>query len=642
MCGIAGILRRRGGRPGDRERIVAMTDRLVHRGPDDHGYLWMDVASGRHALGQSVDQAPESCDLALGSRRLAILDLTEHGRMPMANSRGDLFITYNGEVYNYVELRDQLRGLGHVFATGTDTEVVLHAYAEWGADCVTRFNGMWAFALWDQRRRTLFCSRDRFGIKPFYYLLSDHAFIFASEVKAILPAMDGPPRPNDEVLHQFLVDRKDCHTTETLYADVRRLPPAHNLTIQPLGARLQRYWDYDTVGHDYELSDPAGTLRELLDDATALRLRSDVPTGLALSGGLDSTSVLSCMRKHRPNERFQAFTAVFPGDPADETAYTRLAARHFDVELHCVEYDDSRFVEDLSEAIWFMDFPSINYQPLPNLRVMREARRHVTVMLEGQGSDEILAGYQERYFLPQVMDELSRAFRTGDARAALGAWQTCRAIHERYGRTPFLHGMARTFEPLEMFRRRRKMGRRGIATDFVRAFGGPKHDPLPRLTGDRLNDAMRDEHARTYLPWILHRGDAISMAASVESRMPFMDHRVVEFAFQVGSEHKMRDGVTKLMLRRAMGDRLPAKILERRDKIGFLAPAAKWIADTLDTQIRPVLTSRRFRERGYFDAQVIEGLLQRDRLGDFYASDAIYQALSVELWMRTFIDQSGS
>ncbi|MCC6680082.1 MAG: asparagine synthase (glutamine-hydrolyzing) [Phycisphaeraceae bacterium] len=639
MCGIAGILRQGGPDPADAGRIQRMTARMIHRGPDDFGHLLLDSRSGRHLLAQTLPQrAAEAADVCLGSRRLAILDLSEHGRMPMADPAEQCFITYNGEIYNYLELRRELQQLGHHFVTETDTEVVLHAYLQWGDQCVCRFNGMWAFALWDQRQRRLFCSRDRFGVKPFYYMLSDEAFIFASEVKAILPALPDRPRPNERVIHQFLVDRLQYHDRETFFDGILRLPPAHNLSLKDGRAQLQRYWDYDTISHHYDLADPAATLRDLLDEATAIRLRSDVPTGLALSGGLDSTSVLSCMKKHRPQQHFHAFSARFTGSRFDESPYTQQAAEHFGVQLHWIDYDADRFVDDLRDVIWHLDFPMLNYQPLAIMQVMRRAKQQVTVMLEGQGSDEILAGYQERYFVPHVLDELGRALRSADVTAARGAWRTCRAIAQRYGRTPFLHGAARLCGPLEKLRLARRLPRCGLARDFIAAHGGPQRRNWPRVTGDRLNDAMRDEHARTYLPWILAQGDAISMAASVESRMPFMDYRLVEFAFRLSSEMKMRNGVTKLLLRQATGERLPPAILARQDKIGFIAPAEQWIAATLDEQIRPLLTSRRFRERGYFDPATVEKLLQPARLGHFYVSDSIFQALNVELWFGRFID----
>jgi asparagine synthase (glutamine-hydrolysing) len=244
LCGIAGIYRRHRPDPGDPSRIVAMSARLFHRGPDDFGYLLLDSRDGEFQLGQN-DFTPRPCDVCLGHRRLSIIDLSSQGRQPMANPANNLFVIFNGEIFNYLELREQLAARGYCFRTHSDTEVIVHAYEEWGPDCVKRFNGMWALAIWDQRKRQMFCSRDRFGIKPFYYRLDDSGFFFASEIKGILPALQEPPRPGYSVLSEYLIDGALCRTSNTFFEGIRRLPAAHNLIVSSTSVTLSRLGLYD-------------------------------------------------------------------------------------------------------------------------------------------------------------------------------------------------------------------------------------------------------------------------------------------------------------------------------------------------------------------------------------------------------------
>jgi asparagine synthase (glutamine-hydrolysing) len=415
MCGIAGIFRRQRFDARDPSRLRAMTDVITHRGPDDAGYLQLDSRDGAFQIGQSGFE-PRPCDVCLGNRRLSIIDLSSNGRQPIANETGDIFAVFNGEILDYVELREQLTALGHVFRSQTDTEVVVHAYEQWGADCVKRFNGMWAFAIWDQRRRELFCSRDRFGIKPFYYHLDDDVFVFASEVKGILPALEARPRPDYAVVREFLMDGTSCRTSDTFFEGIKRLEPSHNLFVFARGVRTDRYWDYHTSSGAYDHRQPVETFRNLLDDAVRLRLRSDVPVGIALSGGLDSTSILACAARGRKDHGLKAFTAVFPGERFDEHKHALVASRELGAELFCVEYRPEHFTEDLQRVTWFLDYPAPEGQVLLRWRLMELASRHVKVVLEGQGADEMLAGYPWRYSKPWELDQLDRLGRLPSTR----------------------------------------------------------------------------------------------------------------------------------------------------------------------------------------------------------------------------------
>jgi asparagine synthase (glutamine-hydrolysing) len=633
MCGIAGIFRRQRIDARDPSRVRAMTDVITHRGPDDAGYLLLDSRDGAFQIGPGGFE-PRPCDVCLGNRRLSIIDLSSNGRQPIANETGDIFAVFNGEIFDYVEIREQLTALGHVFRSQTDTEVVVHAYEQWGADCVKRFNGMWAFAVWDQRRRELFCSRDRFGIKPFYYHLDDDVFVFASEVKGILPALEARPRPDYAELREFLMAGTSCRTSDTFFEGIKRLEPSHNLFVSARRVRTDRYWDYHTSSDAYDHRQPVETFRNLLNDAVRLRLRSDVPVGIALSGGIDSTSILACAAGGRKDHGLKAFTAVFPGERFDEQEHALVASRALGAELFCVEYRPEHFTEDLQRVTWFLDGPAQEGQVLLRWRLMQLASRHVKVVLEGQGADEMLAGYPWRYSKPWELDQLDRLRR-------LNSMRTFGARVERYRRMSSRSLRAILEYARGAVRMRRTMPER--TSPYTDDFAGGRHGrpeaPRVREFDDRLTEMMYRDHSADLLPRLLKYGDALSMAASVESRLPFLDHRLVEFVFQLPAHFKFDGTVTKGVLRQAMTGDIPESIRARRDKVGFETPVARWIGACLESEIRPILLSGRSRDRGIFDMSRLDRLLTPQALGeDRNAAYSIFRWLSAELWFRLFID----
>jgi asparagine synthase (glutamine-hydrolysing) len=638
MCGIAGIFRRRGDDESDPRRLGAMTDALVHRGPDDHGYLLLDSNDGSFTLGQDILRAGR-CDLLLGSRRLAIIDTSPAGRQPMTNETRDLFLVFNGEIYNYRELGRDLRARGHRFSSDSDTEVIVHAYEEWGPGCVARFNGMWAFALWDQRRRVLFCSRDRFSVKPFYYYIDENVFILASEIKAILSALPQRPSPDWGSIHAFLTRNALCHTDKTLLEGIKRLPPAHNLFVASDRLELTPYWDCDSPSEAYDYSRPRENFAELLDDSVRLRLRSDVPVGISLSGGMDSSSIAALARRHIGAGALKVFTAAFPGTRHDERHYAELVARRFGAEFHVAEYRPKSLIEDLRRVIRHMDQPAPISQVLPRWHLMGLAAEHVKVLLEGQGSDEMLAGYPSRYFRPWIYDELdhliSRNFVRSSARLAAVAVEKFR----RSEVNPLQAISRRVFRILKRRLRARAAGHRALTPAF-RELGRRFNEGLPpgQRHGARLTNALLNDHGRDILPCLLMFGDAISMGHSVEARLPFLDYRLVEFVFGLPTQWKY-DGIeTKIVLKRAMKDALPAEILARKDKIGFATPIDRWIENFLDSEVRPLLLSSRARSRGIFESAEIEKTLVRFAAGNHAASSLIFRWLSLEIWFQIYID----
>ncbi|MCS7057117.1 MAG: asparagine synthase (glutamine-hydrolyzing), partial [Thermoflexales bacterium] len=418
MCGIAGIYRLDGA-PIDLQQLRRMADLLRHRGPDDEGYALFDTCSG-YALHLKGPDSPAALDLpdvrtaeappanlGLAERRLAILDLTPAGHTPMVSRDGLLTIVFNGEIYNYVELRETLRELGHVFHSTGDTEVLLAAYSEWGEACVERFNGMWAFAIWDAKQRQLFCSRDRFGVKPFYYVHMPGRFAFASEPKALWGAGLVEPHLNVPLLEDFLAGYEASRLDETLFAEIRQLPAGHTLIVTGEGVSVRRFWSLPV---NPELGPPrpeptaAERVLELLTDAVRLRLRSDVPIGTCLSGGLDSSAIVALINRLMYSEHHMSrtqigaqqktFTAAYENDASDERHFARLVIEQTGAAWHCTFPTAETLQADLERFIWHHDEPPITTSMYAQWCVMRLAREcGITVTLDGQGADELWGGY---------------------------------------------------------------------------------------------------------------------------------------------------------------------------------------------------------------------------------------------------------
>ena len=628
MCGITGIFRRSSWGVEDFQRLPSMTSLLEHRGPDDFGYLYLDSRDGRYQSGrENFEHRP--CNVSLGNRRLAIIDLSPAGAQPIFNETGDVIAVFNGEIFNYLELREVLVARGHTFTSHTDSEVIVHAYEEWGEACVEKFNGMWAIAIWDQRKQQLFCSRDRFGIKPFYYYLDNNVFLFGSETKAILPALESRPTPNRRVIYDYLVNRSITHTEDTFFNEIKRLDPACNLVVTKSEERITRYWNYNSLSEQYSMQQPVDTFRDLFNDSIRLRLRSDVPVGIALSGGLDSTGLLACMADMGYSGKVKAFTAIFPGEVYNEQKYAEIAAKELGAELHCVEYDPGNFVEDVRKVTWYHDYPVILGQVVLRWLLMKQASKHVKVILEGQGADEMLAGYSGAYFMPFFKDELSRFHWVNAARMAVS-----RRGHIKWK----VRGKLRSMLP-GLGRPSSEVGHPELTDDFLNQPMGDLVSDTEELFPDRLTQTMYRHHSKEVLPALLKFGDAFSMASSLESRLPFLDHRLVEFIFQLPYQYKYDGRQTKVILRDALKDVMPKAIFARNDKVGFSTPVPSWIERSLENEIRPILLSDRCLERGILDGPCIERLLTREALQrNPNLAYRIFLWLSLELWFQQFID----
>ena len=620
MCGICGVVAL--GRPPEVETVERMASALDHRGPDGDGSFYEE-------------------GVALGFRRLAIIDLSPAGMQPFASEDGRLRLVHNGEIYNYRELRRELEPRGHRFRTATDTEVLLAAYREWGERCVDRFNGMWAFAIWDGERGTLFCSRDRFGIKPFYYRWDGERFAFASEPKAFR-ADASPLRPNPSVIRDYVEQGYLDHTEETFFEGVRRLPPAHSLTLDAGGLRIRRYWTLEP--REPPSGDAAEAVRETFLDAVRIHLRSDVPVGTCLSGGLDS-SAIACAVDHllrteaesaKPvGERQKTFTAYFPDPEVDERPYAEVVVERTRAEPHWVTFEDGDLAESLPAIVETQDEPFGSSSMVAQWYVMRAARgAGLTVMLDGQGGDELFAGYHG-YFPPYFADLLVRG-RVGALGRELAAYRTL------YGAgVPKLAEMvARPFVPERVrwaARGRARGGTSLLASDLRGLPATPSGNGVPFR--DRLRRQLHLILSKRGLPELLRYEDRNSMAHSLEARVPFLDYRLVELLFSLPGEQLIDRGRTKAVLRRALADLLPEQVASRTDKLGFVTPERRWLRGALGGLAADVFASQSFRERGWVDAAAAQRRLERHRRGELEAGFELWRALNLELWARTFIDR---
>jgi asparagine synthase (glutamine-hydrolysing) len=641
MCGIAGILYFDGRAP-EEGALRRMAEALRHRGPDGER-----VYRGRH--------------LGLVHTRLSILDLSDNGSQPMFLPDRSLGIVYNGEVYNFVELRRELEALGARFTSTCDTEVILWAYRHWGADCFARFNGMWALALWDERRQELVLSRDRFGVKPLYYARRDGALLFASEAKAFAAAGLFPLEPDEPWLHQFLAVGYVDSGSETFFRGVEAFPRASYAVVRGGEVRPVRYWQLDPAGgrRRYDYGDPVGQFRDLFCDAVKLRLRSDVPVGSCLSGGLDSSAIVGVASARLPaGARMHTFSSIYREAEYAEGDFIRAVVEHNGTVPHYL-YPGPEGAMDLARlGVHAMEKPCPGPTLISQLHVMREAHRHVKVLLDGQGSDEYLAGYHP-FLVPYLGSLWGRLERRPSLAARWRFWRALFGVAAVGCTNPF------AWEALGTLRARCPASRslrwlgRLLPGRPAPAYAGPPMPPLVhpafarRLRGrqlpplavegpyeDELDNVLYAQFFYQSIPLLLMIEDANSMAFSIEARLPFMDYRLVEFVFGLDLTWKVRGWQTKYVQRQALGRYLPRVVRRRRDKKGFPTPYAVWLRGPLREAARAVLFSRSLADRELVNPEAITWLWETHQSGALDVSWQLYKVLSTELWFRLFIDRS--
>jgi asparagine synthase (glutamine-hydrolysing) len=636
MCGIAGIYSFK--EKLNLDGIKRMTDSLRHRGPDDEGFLAVNsvtrevyplIGRGSGVEGNRIESFDKPADLFLGHRRLSIIDLSAAGHQPMCNEEGSIWVVYNGEIYNYLEVRRELELLGHLFKSKTDTEVILQAYEEWGTDCLNRFNGMWSFCIWDSGKRQIFCSRDRMGVKPFYYTFNGKRFAFASEIKALLALDDMTPEPNDQIVADYLFSGLQDHTSETFFKDIYQLRPAEYLLLNGQRLILQSYWDIEPKEiHFPEDEDYTQRFRELFEDSIRLRLRSDVPMGSCLSGGLDSSTIVCLANRlmfdgemidpKLVGKQQKTFSSCFESPGCDERPFIEIVLEQTGAERNYVFPKGERLLQDLSTLVWYQDEPFGSTSIYAQWEVMRLAKeRGVTVLLDGQGGDELLGGYLPSFYY--LFYDLLRGLKWRYLIKEIWGFGN---NHTAWIASRFRNRMGKKIDwAEEAFRRR-----------FLRSF------PVPLKCENKLNNYLYHCLRFTTLPRLLHYEDRNSMAFSIEARLPFLDFRLVEYIFSLPAEQKVRGGVTKILLRDTMKGILPEPIRNRHDKMGFATPEDIWFRAALRETINRIITSKSFRQRGYFAADRVKGIFEDYCKGERNINSAIWNWVNLELWLRRFID----
>lgn len=627
MCGICGKIFFDESQRVDKELLKAMAKTMLHRGPDDDGF---------YISGQ----------VGLAHRRLSIIDLNT-GKQPISNENNSIWIMFNGEIYNYQELRKILIAKNHSFKTKTDTEVIIHAYEEYGEDVVSHLRGMFAFAIWDERNKSLFLARDRVGIKPLYYYLTSRFLIFASEMKAILADPSVKAEIHYPAIDRFLTYRY-LPGSDTLIKNLVKLNPGHYLTLKNGVTSIKQYWDlaFSRQQRTYNLKHYKEELLDLLKDTLRMHMISDVPVGFLLSGGVDSTALLSLYAEDE-NRDLSSFTIGFQGEKFDdERPYARLAAETFGTRHYEMTIDADSFFEFLPKYVWHMEEPVCEPPAIALYYISKLAKEHVKVLISGEGGDEAFAGYQT-YRNLIWLERLKHLAGPFDRDIA--------ALFNKLSRFPFLKRLnkytslipcslesyyySRTATPFSFFNAEFK----GSYTSGLRGLTDKGYSTKP--TADFFNNVQSQDNlskmlyvdTKTWLPDdLLIKADKITMANSIELRVPLLDHKVMEFAAGLPSDVKVRWFTTKYLLKETFKNRIPREIINRK-KTGFPVPFASWLKNELKNYVSDVLLDGRTLQRGYFEKSAIEQMLLKNQRNSAYASE-IFSLIVLELWQRMFID----
>ncbi|MBK7931916.1 MAG: asparagine synthase (glutamine-hydrolyzing) [Acidobacteria bacterium] len=628
MCGINGIaFTTRSGREVSADVLTRMRDILHHRGPDDGGIF--------------VDK-----NIGLGHRRLAIVD-PKHGIQPMFSADRNVAIVYNGEVYNHADYRDELIADGYKFQNHSDTETILHLYEKHGRDCVEYLRGMFAFAIWDSGKQELFIARDRLGVKPFYYVHDrDGNFFFASEIKALLEA--GAVKA--EINFNALPDQFANHGTsgdETLYAGVKRLLPGHTLTWSDGKLDIREFWDlsYEPKHDARSDAEYIDEWRELFRRSVELRLMADVPLGMFLSGGIDS-SAIAAMMSTMVNEPIKTFSVAFSERDANELEYARLVAKTFSTDHHEITITPEQFFEALPNLVWHEDEPIGFLASVPLYFVSKLAAEHVKVVLTGEGADEMMAGYGRYPKALQLLnygekyESITPSFLRDAVRGGVATLPG--GIATKLERT-FLTRDADIenlfFDNFGVFPKamQKQLFSREISEKFENRNPYVRQNAwLEKCDAEDVLDKLLYADTRTYLHELLMKQDQMSMAASIESRVPFLDHRLVEFTARMPREMKLRGSTTKWILREAMKGILPAEIIDR-PKMGFPVPVGNWFRGPFKHIVDECVLGKRALARGIFDADFVQALVARHNAGENH-DERIWALVNFEIWQRRFFD----
>jgi len=648
MCGIAGIFNFNQ-KPIDQERLVAMTKVIEHRGPDDEGYLLVNTSSKNILHCHNTDTIKEiqsktallpndfSANLGFGFRRLSIIDITAKGHQPMCNADGSIWIIFNGEIYNYIELREELKSLGHIFSSNSDTEVIIKSYEQWGESCLNRFNGMWAFAIWDNRTETLFCSRDRFGVKPFNYFFDGSTFIFGSEVKQILEWPINKEINSEVIFKSFAINSFMHNSNNTYFHEIKILPHSHYIVIKNNSFELKRYYDLDPTTFEtsnLNFNEACEKYRELFIDSVKLRMRSDVEVGSTLSGGLDSSAIVSVAAGFTPKQ-FKTFTSYYTHNAKfDERKWAQIVNDRTNSSSHFVSANADNVMNDLMQITWHHDYPIPGSSPVAQYYVMQLARKNnVVVLLDGQGSDEILGGYMHTFY--RYYADLFAQFQWGKLSSEFPHFLTQvekGSITSKILKTK----LSSLFSEKTLYKNEARFAFNPLSVHYSNRIN---FDEILNLKTSRVSNFLYNQLMSTSIQTLLHFEDRNSMAHSIESRVPFLDYRFVEFAFSQPSTFKLHKNYGKYIHREALKTIVPREIMERKDKLGFLSPGEHyWMRNEMKEFYKEMLNSSSFKNRGIFNHKKIETEYKQYLNGKSTNARWLWMVMALEFWFRKFTD----
>ncbi len=627
MCGIAGYIDKSNKYKTNKMLVKKMTEQLIHRGPDAEGE-WTDAY------------------VALGHRRLSIIDLDTKSNQPMVSHDGKYVITFNGEIYNYIELKKELSQKGAIFETNSDTEVILEAYRVYGVNCFNKFNGMWSFALYDIEKKKVIISRDRFGIKPVYTIDNEDVFVFASEIKAIITAFPEENIPNRTCIYRYLSGSVKEDTDEKcFYQNIEIFPPAHYMIydIKNCTKKYNCYWKVDEKLF-YEKwikgKNPIKTFKKLFENAVELRLRADVEVGACLSGGIDSSAIVGCVSK-KFGKRMHTFSSIYTDKECNEEFYIRKVNEKWNTIPHYIKPDDyeNNFTEYLEDIIYHHDQPTEGASLFSQYMVMKMAKENVKVVLDGQGADELFAGYIPYYsdYINDLLDKNTLLSRCKAIKMLvivknewpdiIGAISTDTIVRLVGLRNSFL------FQNSQNNKAKIKRNLQLFTYEFMNKI----YDDYQKkeiLCSSCLNTRLCNDVISKRIPSLLHNEDGNSMAFSIESRVPFLDYRIVEFAIALDGKYKIRNQWTKWIIRKSCKEYLPKEIVKRKNKMGFPAPFARWLREgSSKDKIAKIIYE--FGNRNIVPKETIEQFYKAhiNKEADF--SDILFKFYSLELWLRT-------
>ncbi|MHB8073340.1 asparagine synthase (glutamine-hydrolyzing) [Desulfosporosinus fructosivorans] len=633
MCGIAGYIFKDKSKPAELKRIKQMTDIIKYRGPDDEGhYLYGSVA--------------------LGHRRLSIIDLSIAGHQPMTSIDGRYTLVFNGEIYNYKELATSLEKEGVVFRSKTDTEVLLEAFRVWGIDCVSRFNGMWAFVIYDNLENKVFISRDRFGIKPLYYLNRSDVFAFGSEIKTILAGFPEERKVNEAFVYYFLPSGALNDGPETFFENILEFPPAHSAIydINEGNLELFRYWDVDVEAFRDKWindNDPVEVLWDLLNSSVNLHMRADVPVGTCLSGGIDSSTIVG-LASRQAQIPMHTFSGLYDDKDCNETQYVDAVNNYLKTIPEPVFPEpNGNLIDDLTRITWHQDEPSAGPGLYTQYHVMKKAGKEVKVLLDGQGGDELFAGYLP-YLSLFMEDLLDSGGLVGKAKTAVLIAEVCRYWGANWVSPQVITHMVgdrglRLIKRLKSWRGKTPDTQPEPAffhPDFTQRISGKEisRDLSKKLSG-KLEDTLYWHLVKQSIPALLRYEDRNSMAFSIEARVPLLDYRIVEFALGLNSSYKIKGSWTKWILRKSCARVAPPEVAWRRSKMGYPTPFARWIRTGSDKEhITEILFSKSFLDRRLVSEETVRFYYDQHMSGKVDRSWLLYRYVTLELWYRMFID----